>query len=496
MMTQIVLQQLMYFLPELVLTGTFCLILITGLIVRNKALSSTVLAVLGSFVAIVLSVAQVGNQISIFSDMIAVDPFAVFFKIFFITCTIIIVLFSQFSFEVKQTVKRISEYYALLITFTLGMSLMAASTNLLMTILAMELASFSAYLLAGFTKEAHDSSEASMKYILYGAIASGLMLYGASILFGLTGTLQYTSMNSVFQSGQVGIIPLALSLLLILAGFGYKISAVPFHSWTPDVYEGAPITVTTYLSVASKAAGFSMLIRFFVMIFVDSTSISSTQWASLVELDWQVLLAILSVLTMTLGNLVALWQDNLKRMLAYSSIAHAGYILIGVVAMSDKGLSAVLIYFVMYLLMNMGAFFVVMLVANKTGSEDIIEYKGLGYRSPLLASALTVFLVSLTGIPPTAGFIGKLYIFAAALDAKWFWLAIIGVLNSVVSLYYYARVVRNMYLRDPDAHTNPCVLSTSEKIILGLFFAGTLILGVYFGPIVEVAQASLSMVIP
>jgi NADH-quinone oxidoreductase subunit N len=216
-------------------------------------------------------------------------------------------------------------------------------------------------------------------------------------------------------------------------------------------------------------------------------------WTSLYGFEWNKLLAILSVLTMTLGNLVAVWQDNLKRFLAYSSIAHAGYMLMGVVVLSNQGIAAVLIYFMMYLFMNLGAFFVVMLVANKTGSEDISVYRGLGYRAPLVGVAMAIFLVSLTGLPPTAGFIGKLYLFAALLQAKWIWLAVVGALNSVISLYYYARVLRYMFLRDPEGQTSSITLQRSEMILLLVFVVPTLLFGLYFGPLVELANASVQM---
>jgi NADH-quinone oxidoreductase subunit N len=282
---------------------------------------------------------------------------------------------------------------------------------------------------------------------------------------------------------------------MILAGFGYKISAVPFHFWTPDVYEGAPITVTAFLSVASKAAGFAMMIRFFAVTFVDLVMGGGPEsgWGILNGFEWTHLIAILSVLTMTIGNLVAIWQNNLKRLLAYSSIAHAGYMLLGVAALSSAGFSAVMIYFVIYLFMNLGAFYIVMLVADKTGTEDIAGYEGLGARAPFIGVAMTIFLLSLTGIPPTAGFIGKLYIFSALIDARMIWLVVIGALNSVVSLYYYVRVFRGMFLKEPAAGAAPLRFSPAEIAVTLLLLVPTLVLGLYFGPLVEYAQASVSI---
>ena len=486
-------QNLICFLPESALVVTFCLAILAGLIFRKTPKVVAWFVFIGVGVALFFAVRQAGVSQEIFSGMIAVDPFAVFFKSLAAVCTLTIFLFSIYSSEVQKTVKRMAEYYSLLVAMTLGMFLMAGASNVLMMVLAMELTSLSSYILAGYTKEAADSSEASLKYIIYGAVSSGVMLYGISILFGLTGAMNYVGINHSLTFKAPNYFALLTATIFIIVGFGYKISAVPFHFWTPDVYEGAPITITAFLSVASKAAGFAMMIRFFKVVFIDTTilAVPTGMWTSLYGFEWNKLLAILSVLTMTLGNLVAVWQDNLKRFLAYSSIAHAGYMLMGVVVLSNQGIAAVLIYFMMYLFMNLGAFFVVMLVANKTGSEDISVYRGLGYRAPLVGVA--IFLVSLTGLPPTAGFIGKLYLFAALLQAKWIWLAVVGALNSVISLYYYARVLRYMFLRDPEGQTSSITLQRSEMILLLVFVVPTLLFGLYFGPLVELANASVHM---
>jgi NADH-quinone oxidoreductase subunit N len=490
--SQQVQQNLAYFLPETALVITFCLAIVAGLIFRKKPKVVGWFAMIGIGAALFLVIQQRGNSIDIFSGMVVVDPFAVFFKSFTAVCALFIFLFSIYSSEVQTTVKRMAEYYALLVAMTLGMFLMAGASNVLMMVLAMELTSFSSYILAGYTKEASDSSEASLKYIIYGAVSSGVMLYGISILFGLTGAMDYIGINRMIALSAPNYFALLIATIFIIVGFGYKISAVPFHFWTPDVYEGAPITITAFLSVASKAAGFAMMIRFFNGIFIEKSILVVTThvWTSLYGFEWNKLLAILSVLTMTLGNLVAVWQDNLKRLLAYSSIAHAGYMLMGVVVLSNQGIAAVLIYFMMYLFMNLGAFYVVMLIANKTGSEDISAYRGLGYRAPLVGVAMAIFLISLTGLPPTAGFIGKLYLFGALLDARWIWLAIAGALNSVISLYYYARVLRYMFLREPEGQASSIRVRLSEKILLLVLVVPTLLFGLYFTPIVDLANAS------
>ena len=494
-MVQQILISLSRFLPETTLAVTFGVALLATLIARRRPGFVGGITFAGVALALFFTLGQAGMAETVFNGMLAVDPFAVFFKALVAVCTLVILLFSYSSAEVQATKRRMGEYFALLAGLSLGIFLMAGANNLLMMVLGLELSSLSSYILAGYTKEAADSSEAALKYIIYGALSSGMMLYGISILFGLTGALELHAVNRGLAAGVANPYALLIATILILVGFGYKISAVPFHFWTPDVYEGAPVTITAFLSVASKAGGFAMLIRFFRVVFVDSSvlGLPAGMWTSLYGFEWNKLVAVLSVMTMTLGNLVAVWQNNLKRMLAYSSIAHAGYMLMGVVVLSDRGIAAVLIYFVMYLFMNLGAFYVVMLVANKTGSEDIDAYKGLGYRTPLVGVAMAVFLVSLTGLPPTAGFVGKLYLFAALLDARWIWLAIVGALNSVVSLYYYARVFRNMFLRDPEGAAEPIRISGAEVVLLIALVIPTLLLGVYFAPLVDLANASVLM---
>jgi NADH-quinone oxidoreductase subunit N len=493
-MFQTLLYSIKLFQPETTLAATFCVLLLLDLVVRKKSgTPSAWVAILGLVLTgfFVTKQAAAGST-SIFFNMIAVDGFATFFKFVFLGSTLLVVIFSLQSEELKRSGRNMGEYYALLMALALGMTLMAGASNLLMMYLALELTSISSYILAGYTKQAEDSSEASLKYVIYGAVSSGMMLYGISILYGLTGSVDFYSVGRVLTMGDVNTIALIISGILIVVGFGYKISAVPFHFWTPDVYEGAPITITALLSVASKAAGFAMMIRFFRVVLFPMIEPGAAE--ILHGFEWNQILAILSVLTMTLGNLVAIWQNNLKRLLAYSSIAHAGYMLMGVVVLSNEGIAAVLIYFVVYLFMNLGAFYTVMIVANKTGSEDIEDYKGLGYRTPLVGVVMTIFLLSLTGVPPTAGFIGKLYLFAALINAKWFWLAIVGVLNSVVSLYYYVRVLRNMFLRAPEGVAEPLRFSAGQIAMLLVLVVPTILLGLYFSPLVEYAQAAVSMI--
>lgn len=495
-MAEQIVNDLKFLYPETALVVALMLAILADLIFRRSSIVVAGVAMVGFIVAFLLALPQMAMHASIFTNMIAVDRFAVFFKLIITFCAMLIVLFSLNSSELNTAGRRLGEYYALLIALTLGMVLMASASNLLMMYLAVELSSITSYILSGYTREAQDSSEASLKYVIYGAVSSGLMLYGISLIYGLTGSLDIYTINGVLARGGFNNLTLLIAGMLTLAGFGYKISAVPFHFWTPDVYEGAPITITAFLSVASKAGGFAMMMRFFKVTFIDSSVMHLPEgaWATLGGFDWVAVLAVLSVLTMTLGNLVAIWQNNLKRLLAYSSIAHAGYMLMGVVVTTNEGFAAVLLYFVVYLFMNLGAFYIVMLIANKIESEDTDDYKGIGPKAPLVTVALAIFLVSLTGLPPTAGFIGKLYLFAALLNSGWVWLAVVGAINSVISLYYYVRILRNMYLRSDERRAAvPLEFSLLQKAIVLVLLVPTLLFGLYFTPLVQLAHASVTM---
>jgi NADH-quinone oxidoreductase subunit N len=484
-----ILKDLSLFGPELALTATLLAAILTDLVFRRTAVVTASVVLLGLLLAGGLAIGQAGTEASIFSNMIAVDPFAWYFKLVILLSAVFIVLFSMNSAELNSPGRKLGEYYSLLVAMTLGMVLMVGASNLLMMYLAIELSSLTGYVLSGYTKDAPDSAEASLKYIIYGALSSGLMLYGMSIVYGLTGSLDIYGINealpAVLANGGTASLALLIAGILITAGLGYKISAVPFHFWAPDVYEGAPITITAFLAVGSKAAGFALMIRFFKVTFLDSSviSIPAGTWTTLEGFEWYHLVAVLSVLTMTVGNLIAIWQNNLKRLLAYSSIAHAGYMLMGVVVLSNDGVSAVLVYFVVYLFMNLGAFYTVM------------HYKGLGSRAPFVAVSLTIFLIALIGLPPTAGFIGKLYLLAALVNNGWIWLAIVAVLNTVVSLYYYYRVVRNMFLRSSEMQTMPITFGGFQTALLLALVIPTVLFGLYFVPLSELAQASVGILL-
>lgn len=493
-MAEHLLDSIALFLPEIALAVTLAAAIIADLILKDRNQNVAYVVIAGFAVTTLLVIRQIGFNESVFGDMVAVDPFAIFFKIVLVVSGIFIVFFSIQCRELDANKRRIGEYYMLITAMMLGMFIMAGATNLLLMYLALELTSISSYILAGYTKRMRDSAEASLKYVLYGAVSSGMLIYGISILYGITGATDIYSVNAALQAGGYNPLALLTAGILIIAGFGYKVTVAPFHFWSPDVYEGAPITITAFLAVASKAAGFAMMIRFFKVSFIDSALLTTTGiWDIVAGFQWNVILAVMAVLTMTIGNLVAIWQNNIKRLLAYSSIAHAGYILMGLVVLTDEGIAAMLLYFVMYLFMNFGAFYVAMLISNKLNTEDIEDYKGLGLRAPVVCVGMAVFLVALTGIPPTAGFIAKFYVFAAVINAGWYGLVLIAGINTVVSLYYYVRIFRNMFLVEPVGEVSPIEFSVGSKIILYLLLVPTLVLGIYFQPIVNFAQSSVRM---
>jgi NADH-quinone oxidoreductase subunit N len=538
------------FLPETILTAGFLIAIIIDLFIRKSANKK----ITGYFAIVVLAAAfaaswmqwipyqpgsptwKGGSMIFPYSTtlvpsigMAVVDNFAVFFKLLISLSAILIVLMSLLSREIEERGRRNGEYFSLMLALTLGMFLMPAATDLVMMYISLELVSITSYIMAGFMKDNDRSTEASMKYVLFGAFSSGLMIYGFSLLYGLTGTTSILGIQAVLAEGMaahsINTVALWIAVILSLAGMGYKISAAPFHFWTPDVYEGAPIPVTALLSVASKAAGFGLLMRFLMFSFPVNFETGK------LLLNWPMVIAILAAVTMTLGNFAALKQSNIKRMLAYSTIAHAGYMMVGLVAIGNglffltelrafnydpsalphfyeiNGVVSIMIYLVAYLFSNLGAFYVIMLIANKIGSEEIEDYKGFAKKSPLLAVCLAVFLVSLTGIPLTIGFVGKLYIFSSILTANpithqtpWIWLAVVMVINSVVSLYYYVRVMQAMFIKQSDAQTAPLTSALSvsadgtigysfiSKAFIFAFLIPTIFFGIYFTPVVDFAS--------
>jgi NADH-quinone oxidoreductase subunit N len=464
-----------YILPELVITAGALLLLVAD-VALPKSLRTRTAVTLLALVATAASLLPFRTAaVEVSNGLIAVDQFAFFFKVVVLVAAVMTVLMSERYLSVEGASP--GEYYFLILCSTLGMMIMAGGIDLIAAFIGLETMAVSFYILAGFIKPNQRSNEAAVKYFLLGAFSLGILLYGMSLLYGLSGTTSLRAMSAVF-SGQERDLRLMLAVVLIVAGLGFKIAAVPFHMWAPDVYEGAPTPVTAFLSVGSKAASFAMLLRIF---FLGLPSMNT---------DWRLLFEVLAILTMTVGNIAALTQSNLKRMLAYSSIAHAGYLLIGVVAYTPRGVSAMLIYLLVYAFMQMGAFaVVVMMRRHDVIGDELKDLSGLYLRHPFAAFAMLLFMLSLGGIPPTAGFMGKFWLFSAAIDSGYVWLAVIGVLNSAISLYYYIRVVVFMYLKKEIVGSEPTA-SPALAFTLAVAVAATLALGVYPRLLFEAAEAS------
>ncbi len=461
--------QLTAFLPEILLVGGLLLLVIAELIRRRRSASGIGwggMILLGLLLFVALSVGQRSGDF-LFGALVD-DGAATFFKVFFSLATLLAMGICLFTF------KQEGEPYLLLLASVLGMFLLGGSNDIVTLIVAIELVSIPSYILAGYRRGDSRSAEASLKYVLYGAVSSGVMIYGFSLLYGISGATSIPEMSAHFEAGGFPQGLFLLAVTLVLAGLGYKISMVPFHFWAPDVYEGSPTPITAFFSVAPKAAGFAALYR---MMDVFAAP------AVFAGLDARFLFSLASALTMTFGNLGALHQTNLKRLLAYSSIAQAGYILMGFAAGTFAAYQAVLFYLVVYLFMNLGAFLVVDAASRALGGEDTTHIRGMGKTSPALALALSVFLFSLVGLPPLAGFIGKFYLFSALVKENMWALALIGVANSVVSLVYYVRIIRDMFLQEPEGERAPIPMTAGLTVLTLAFLAPTVVLGVYWGPL-------------
>lgn len=483
-----------YFTSELILT-IGVLVLIVMAMCRKESLNrlafGTALATLAlALFAVGFTALPEGKGAVLFMGMISIDPLAQFFKILIIATAMIVCLMADKSADVGSQNK--IELYAFLIGTTLGLNMLSSSINMVMIYLSLEIASVLSYLLTGYTGTKR-SEEASIKYVLYGGLASGIMIYGMSLLYGLTGSFNLMEMREYLSTHTPDRLALFITFIMILAGLGYKMAIAPFHMWSPDAYEGAPTPVTAYLSVASKAGGFAVTLRFFLVTFMDRAD----TWQPLLNLDWQTLVSVLAMITMTLGNLVALRQTNIKRFLAYSSIAHAGTMLMAVAAQSRLGVESILFYFVTYFLMNLGAFVVVIMIANQFETEEIDDYRGLAKRSLfglIVSICLAVFLFSLVGLPPFAGFVGKWFVFRAVLDAKLYTLAIVGVLNSVVSLYYYVRLAKLMLIDEANSEVPVQNSYLSYSAVMVVFAVLTVYFGLFFGPIANWANRSAEFI--
>lgn len=465
-------------MPSLVLSGLgMVLLLISVFSKRGKTTHIAWLSIAALVITGFISLAGWNNPQAGFAGSVILDNFATFFSMICIVAAGLTILMSDNYLQREEF--PVSEYYPLILFTTAGAMWMASGTDLMTIFLGLEVLSVSLYVLAGYFRDQTRSNEAGLKYFFLGAFSTGFLLYGVALLYGVTGTTKIqgiaayvqahpdAAMNKMFIAGG----------LLLLVGFLFKVAAAPFHMWTPDVYQGAPTPITAFMSAGPKAAAFAAFIR------VTIVGLEGMQ-SELTSLFW-----ILAVLTMTVGNFIALSQKDLKRMLAYSSISHAGYALVGMVAWNQVGLSAIMYYMLVYTFMNMGAFAVLVLVGKKGENNLTLDgVAGLGYKRPLLGIALCIFLFSLMGLPPTAGFTGKFYIFAGAIKAGYIWLAVLGMLNSAVSLFYYLRVMVQMYFKDPEEDFSWVTINVPTAISIVISIIGVLYLGVVPGAVMNLAK--------
>ncbi len=466
-------------MPQLVIALTLLIVLGFDLF---DSISKTVLGwmtIVGAGIALWVSIqmhlgGRVGTQ---FYEMFKVDNFSLFFNMIFLVSTILVVLISMSYLDRGD--RKQGPYYLLILLATLGMMLMAAGNELIIVFLGLELMSLSLYVLAGYFRESPASSEAGMKYLLLGAFASAFFLYGIALIYGGTGTTSVPEIAQAITAEDKSPLLLA-GMFLLVVGFGFKVAIVPFHQWAPDVYEGAPTTIAAFISAGPKAAGFAAFLRIFMEALPN------------LQVEWSSALILLAMLTMTVGNVIAIAQTNIKRMLAYSSIAHAGYVLIGLTAANNDGISSAMLYLLIYCVMNIGAFGAIILAKTADGESLMIsDYAGLGTRKPLLAMFLSLMLLSLAGFPPTAGFVGKFYIFKAAVGAGHIWLVIIGAVNTAISAFYYLRVVVTMYMREPEEELEFSPYASTLVIGLVIAAVGVLLIGILPSLMLTPAQNSV-----
>ena len=466
-------------MPELVITLTLLIVLVFDLFdsISKKVLGW--MTIVGAAIALWVSIQMhlagtVGPQ---FNEMFKVDNFSLFFNIIFLVSTILVTLISMSYLDRGD--RKQGPYYLLILLATLGMMLMAAGNELIIVFLGLELMSLSLYVLAGYFRESPASSEAGMKYLLLGAFASAFFLYGIALIYGGAGTTSVPEIAQAITADDKSPLLLA-GMFLLVVGFGFKVAIVPFHQWAPDVYEGAPTTIAAFISAGPKAAGFAAFLRIFMEALPN------------LQGEWSGVLILLAMLTMTVGNVIAIAQTNIKRMLAYSSIAHAGYVLIGLAAANDEGISSAMLYLLVYCVMNIGAFGAIILAKTEDGESLMIsDYAGLGLRKPLLAMFMTIMLLSLAGFPPTAGFVGKFYIFKAAVGAGHIWLVIIGAVNTAISAFYYLRVVVTMYMREPEEELEFSPYASTLVVGLILAAVGVLLIGILPSLMLTPAQNSV-----
>lgn len=414
---------------------------------------------------------QYGTTGTFYKGLYSVDQYALFFKQLFVLAAILTIAFS-IDF-VSRLPRYQGEFYALIVFALLGMMIMASANDLLTLFVGMELMTITFYILVGFPLSGSRGSEAGMKYLILGAASSAILLYGVSLIYGFTGSIILTEIAKKSLLAPAAIV----GVVFILAGFAFKTATVPFHMWSPDIYEGAPVPITALLAMGSKAAAFAVLTRVFLVAFPD------------IETNWGFSLSLLAAASMIIGNIVAIPQTNIKRMLAYSSIGQAGYMMVGLVAADAAGIKAILFYALLYIFASAGAFAVITAVNNNTGSDEIDAYRGLSQRSPLLAAVMTIALLSMAGIPPLAGFVGKFYLFVAVVEKGYLWLAFVGFIMSMISVYYYLLVAKAMYMREPDSQAT-LTLSDSLRWTALICMVATILLGIYPAPLSELATTA------
>ena len=497
--------------PELAIAVTLCAVILVDMLIpleRSRVQCGIVslAGIIGALAILALRLMQgsAPYRLLTFNGMIVHDQISVFFRILFLLGAGAVILFSMRSREVEGY--RHGEYCSLLLGAVLGAMLLVAADNFVLFMLGFETLSICSYVLAGFIKHERPSAEASLKYMIYGAVASGVMLFGISYLYGMTGTLSIgrglTLLSRETAGGQLQHLPVFLVLLLVYAGIGFKMAMVPFHFWCPDVYQGAPTPITAFLAVVSKAAGFGALLRLMSPFFTSIPHTLAAQPDYLRTVELPVFFGVMAVVTMTFGNLAALRQTDVKRLLGYSSIAHAGYLLMGMTVYDRSSIEAMMFYFLVYLFMNLGAFWVVIVLVNRLGGAEIERFKGAALKAPFLFAAMFIFLISLTGLPPTAGFVGKFMLFKVVIGAGvahmtaagvltpmavfYFGVALIGLLNSAISLYYYMTIAKAMAF-DPPADETPFRGLALDHAYALLFAVPTVAL-LYFAPILQLIQ--------
>lgn len=470
-------------LPSLVLSCFgMALLLVNVFLPRGKSAIASWISVAALVITGFVSLGAWNHPEYGFAGHVALDNFATFFNIIFLLAAGLSILMSDD--YLKRENFAVGEYYSLILFTTAGAMWMASGTDMMTIFLGLEVLSISLYVLAGFLRGRTDSNEAGLKYFLLGAFSTGFLLYGIALIYGVTGTTNVADIGLYLSAhpDELSSTMTIAGMLLLSTGFLFKIAAAPFHMWTPDVYQGAPTPITAFMSAGPKAAAFAAFLRILLLGLGG------------LESEWTSLLWVLAVLTMTVGNVVAIYQTNIKRMLAYSSISHAGYALVGIVAANEIGRSGILFYMLAYTFMNLGAF-AVLVMAGKKGEENLTldGFAGFGYKRPLLGVAMTIFLFSLMGIPPMAGFAGKFFIFAGAIKAGYIWLAVIAMLNSAVSLYYYLRVMVYMYFKSPVEEYEWVTMNVGAVISIIIALIGVLYLGILPSGIMELAKSATSV---